>query len=157
PPLAEPRPGLNAPAGQAEPADGARPPLPKRKPPIKGTMIGVAPPILRPGGPPPRPAPVPAPDPEPDPFGSLDLPDLPLPAAAPRAQPTPPQGSPPLPRPGAPRAASQISTPKPPPEALELNLPAAGKKQSRGGDEDLPAVVAFAAADLPMVVRPNPN
>src|SRR5436190_7904380 len=108
PPLADPRgttpnPVLNAPAGSPEAADPGRPPLPRRKPPVKGTMIGVAPPLVRPGGPPTPPQKAPAP--EPDPFGSLDLPDLPIAPAAPRAHPTRPQGSPPLPRPGAPRAA----------------------------------------------------
>src|SRR5215510_4733875 len=45
-----PSPVLSAPS-PAEPADAARPPLPRRKPPVKGTMIGVAPPLVRPAAP----------------------------------------------------------------------------------------------------------
>src|SRR5262252_9356494 len=72
------------------PPAGVRPPLPKRKPQLKGTMIGVAPPRSG-GGAPARPA-VPAAAPAParapaaaevDPFGELDLPAAAAPKAAP--------------------------------------------------------------------------
>src|ERR1041385_2353305 len=77
-----PNPVLSAPAMAAvEPPDapGARPPLPRRKPPVKGTMIGVAPPLARPGAAPPVPRP--PPPQETDVFEGLDLPDIAQPAA----------------------------------------------------------------------------
>src|ERR1043165_8939681 len=62
-----------SPADSSEPS-APPPPLPRRKPPVKGTMIGVAPPLARPGAAPPVPRP--PPPQEPDVFEGLDLPDI---------------------------------------------------------------------------------
>src|SRR5688572_30517774 len=165
---ANPNPVLSGPAGPSESDDPARPALPRRKPPVKGTMIGVAPPLARPGAAPPQSPPAAPPPAEPDPFGSLDLPevaspkarpapaarptqadkpapidelDLPVPAAVspPRGHPTRPQGSPPLPRPGAPTAAPPTAQ-KPPVDPFELDLPvAASAHRAPEPFDDLPA------------------
>ena len=112
-------------------AGAPRPALPKRKPALKGTMIGVAPPRsgggapARPAVPAAAPAPARPPAAAPDPFGELDLPaavapkpaagadpfseiDLPSPAAAPAV---PPRRGVPA-RPQAP-AAAQPPPPRP--------------------------------------------
>ncbi len=103
PPPADPRgtsptsPVLGAALGGIEgDTPPARPPLPKKKPAMKGTMIGVAPPRIQ--------APVRAPEPPPDnvdlpmpaaprdaadPFGELDVPALRAPGPAKRTVPRP--------------------------------------------------------------------
>jgi predicted Zn finger-like uncharacterized protein len=141
---------------ESAPPDGGRPALPKRKPALKGTMIGVAPPRAG-GGAPARPAiPVPKPAAAPpvrpapgasDPFADLDLPsavapqkpaaardpfgemDLPSPAAA--------KGAPP--RFGAPTRpqTQQPAAQKPPRPGVPRPIaPAAGAK-APFGDLDL--------------------
>lgn len=173
-----PHPVLSAPSMNAvePPEPGAvRPPLPRRKPPVKGTMIGVAPPLARPGAAPPPPKAPPRVAAETDPFGSLDLPEvaapspkapparpappeeLDLPVAAARPHITRPQGSPPLPRPGAQPAPPARSKPAPPPpDPFELDLPAAISGRATPPYEDapdLPAVAPTGRADLPSVAR----
>jgi predicted Zn finger-like uncharacterized protein len=164
-------------------AGPARPALPKRKPALKGTMIGVAPPRSG-GGAPARPAvpaaaPVPArPGPPPDPFGELDLPaavapkgapgadafaeiDLPSPAApsprqAPPARPQAPSGAQAPPRPTAPRrpqAPAPIAQAPDPFEEIELT-DATGWDTATSEEADLPAI-GTGRADLPVAAGSN--
>ncbi len=100
------------------PAGPARPALPRRKPALKGTMIGVAPPRSGGAGAPARPAapaipaaaPAPA-RPAPDPFAELDLPAAVRPpsAALPNVAP---------PKPAATDAFAEIDLPSPADAAL---------------------------------------
>jgi predicted Zn finger-like uncharacterized protein len=190
PPPADPRgtspnpvlgaaPSADAP-GASGGAPAAKPPLPKKKPAMKGTMIGVAPPLQRPPAPAPPPTPaVATAEPSEISFGDIDLPalgggkppraeapdelDLPAVGGKKPAQPMELSGdldlparpaAPALPRPGAkPQgpAAPPRAPAKPASADADLPSPAAAKRPPPAA----PTKPASAAADLPSTVAPK--
>ncbi|HVW29055.1 MAG TPA: tetratricopeptide repeat protein [Polyangiaceae bacterium] len=142
--------GLSGEQGSENPPEAAqRPALPRRKPPLKGTMIGVAPPRSGAAGAPARPAmgaaeatakvAVKPATPAADPFAELDLPA----AIAPK----PAGPKPPVPKPAWPKAAPPAADPL---GDVDLPSPAAPPLPARKNAAPRPAAPVHGAPRPPL-------